>query len=160
MRPAFHPEGEGLFQLLQEKDKKTEKKKPVLQQWHLHGRCPEGTVPIRRTREEDVLRAASVRRYGRKRRPMIRSPMLAQALAMGSSTSGGHQHAIAYVQGDRYYGARATMNVWQPHIEHPSEFSLSQLWVLAGSFAQDLNSIEAGWQVPTMCAIIYAHLLI
>ncbi|TXG63492.1 hypothetical protein EZV62_010486 [Acer yangbiense] len=28
----------------------------------------------------------------------------------------------------------------------PNEFSLSQLWILGGSFGQDLNSIEAGWQ--------------
>nr|CAD1827996.1 unnamed protein product [Ananas comosus var. bracteatus] len=43
----------------------------------------------------------------------------------------GHQHAIAYVEGDKYYGAKATMNIW----------------ILGGSFGQDLNSIEAGWQV-------------
>lgn len=28
--------------------------------------CPEGTVPIRRTTEKDVLRAISIDRYGRK----------------------------------------------------------------------------------------------
>ncbi|CDP16597.1 unnamed protein product [Coffea canephora] len=26
-------------------------------------------------------------------------------------------------------------------------FSLSQLWILGGSFSQDVNRIEAGWQV-------------
>jgi hypothetical protein len=57
------------------------------------------------------------------------------------------QHAIAYVQGDKYYGAKATINVWEPKIEQPNEFSLSQLWILGGSFGEDLNSIEAGWQV-------------
>ncbi|KAK0581024.1 hypothetical protein LWI29_008965 [Acer saccharum] len=31
-------------------------------------------------------------------------------------------------------------------IQQPNEFSLSQLWILGGSFGQDLNSIEAGWQ--------------
>lgn len=57
------------------------------------------------------------------------------------------QHAIAYVEGDKYYGAKATINVWQPSIQQGNEFSLSQLWILGGSFGQDLNSIEAGWQV-------------
>lgn len=57
------------------------------------------------------------------------------------------QHAIAYVEGDKYYGAKATINVWEPKIQQPNEFSLSQLWILGGSFGQDLNSIEAGWQV-------------
>lgn len=38
--------------------------------------------------------------------------------------------------------------MWEPKIEQPNEFSLSQLWILGGSFGEDLNSIEAGWQVP------------
>jgi hypothetical protein len=59
----------------------------------------------------------------------------------------GIQHAIAYVEGDKYYGAKATINVWEPKIQQPNEFSLSQLWILGGSFGADLNSIEAGWQV-------------
>lgn len=58
-----------------------------------------------------------------------------------------NQHAIAYVEGDTYYGAKATINVWEPKIQQPNEFSLSQIWVLGGSFGEDLNSIEAGWQV-------------
>jgi hypothetical protein len=57
------------------------------------------------------------------------------------------QHAIAYVEGAAYYGAKAVINVWGPSIDVPNEFSLSQLWLLAGSFDGDLNSIEAGWQV-------------
>lgn len=57
------------------------------------------------------------------------------------------QHAIAYVEGDKYYGAKATINVWKPKIQQSNEFSLSQIWILGGSFGQDLNSIEGGWQV-------------
>lgn len=38
------------------------------QLWSLSGEwCPEGTIPIRRTREEDILRASSVRRFGMKK---------------------------------------------------------------------------------------------
>ncbi|KAJ6299698.1 hypothetical protein OIU76_020638 [Salix suchowensis] len=62
-------------------------------------------------------------------------------------TQTGHQHAIVYVEGDKYYGAKATINVWEPKIQQPNEFSLSQIWILGGTFGQDLNSIEAGWQV-------------
>ncbi|CAI0547431.1 unnamed protein product, partial [Linum tenue] len=37
------------------------------QQWHdSGGSCPEGTVPIRRTTEKDVLRANKLRRFGKK----------------------------------------------------------------------------------------------
>jgi hypothetical protein len=28
-----------------------------------------------------------------------------------------------------------------------AEFSLSQIWVISGTFGNDLNTIEAGWQV-------------
>jgi hypothetical protein len=57
------------------------------------------------------------------------------------------QHAVGYVNSEKYYGAKASVNVWSPRIGDPSEFSLSQIWVLSGSFGNDLNTIEAGWQV-------------
>ncbi|KAG2534431.1 hypothetical protein PVAP13_9NG064531 [Panicum virgatum] len=101
------------------------------------------TVPIRRTKKDDLLRASSMRRYGRKRHTTA-NPMSVNPTMLNE---GGHQHAIAYVQGDKYYGAKVTINVWEPKIEQPNEFSLSQLWILGGSFGEDLNSIEAGWQV-------------
>lgn len=35
--------------------------------WGFSGEsCPEGTIPIRRTTEQDILRASSVSRFGRK----------------------------------------------------------------------------------------------
>ncbi|KAL6639879.1 hypothetical protein ACP70R_022474 [Stipagrostis hirtigluma subsp. patula] len=111
----------------------------VAQAWHATGEeCPEGTVAIRRTTEKDLLRASSLRRYGRKpaRRGVRRD-----------STSSGHEHAVGYVNSEKYYGAKASVNVWSPRIGDPSEFSLSQIWVISGSFGNDLNTIEAGWQV-------------
>ncbi|CAN6297363.1 unnamed protein product [Urochloa humidicola] len=142
MRPNYHPEG------LYDESKtnvasSSNGERPMVQLWHQNGRCPEGTVPIRRTKKDDLLRASSMRRYGRKRHTTA-NPMSVNPTMLNE---GGHQHAIAYVQGDKYYGAKATINVWEPKIEQPNEFSLSQLWILGGSFGEDLNSIEAGWQV-------------
>lgn len=52
------------------------------QLWSLSGEsCPEGTVPIRRTTEHDMLRASSVRRFGRKLRRHVRR----------DSSSNGHE---------------------------------------------------------------------
>lgn len=99
--------------------------------------CPEGTVPIRRTTEKDVLRASSIRRFGRKLRRHVRR----------DSTASGHEHAVVFVNGDQYYGAKANINVWAPRVTDQYEFSLSQIWVISGSFGNDLNTIEAGWQV-------------
>lgn len=58
------------------------------------------------------------------------------------------QHAIGFMLGGVYYGAKATINVWRSDVEVPSEFSLSQIWILGGAFNSGLNTIEAGWQVP------------
>ncbi|XP_023643215.1 uncharacterized protein LOC17896230 isoform X2 [Capsella rubella] len=107
------------------------------QLWSLSGEsCPEGTIPIRRTTEQDMLRASSAGRFGRKLRRARRD-----------STSNGHEHAVGYVTGRQYYGAKASINVWSPRVTSQYEFSLSQIWVIAGSFTHDLNTIEAGWQI-------------
>ncbi|CAL0331525.1 unnamed protein product [Lupinus luteus] len=108
------------------------------QLWSLSGEsCPEGTIPIRRATEQDMLRASSVSRFGRKVRRGVRR----------DTNSNGHEHAVGYVSGQQYYGAKASINVWAPKVANQYEFSLSQMWVISGSFGDDLNTIEAGWQV-------------
>ncbi|KAK6911285.1 Neprosin [Dillenia turbinata] len=133
------------------------------QAWHHKGeRCPTGTVPIRRTTTHDVLRAKSLYDFGKKQR---RIPLTQRSDAPDVISGNGHelrmvdliqvsdcpplQHAIAYTgSSQEVYGAKATINVWDPSIQVVNEFSLSQIWVLSGSFdGSDLNSIEAGWQV-------------
>ncbi|KAG2256762.1 hypothetical protein Bca52824_076056 [Brassica carinata] len=107
------------------------------QLWRMEGgACPEGTVPIRRTKEEDILRANSVSSFGKKLKHFKRD-----------TSSNGHEHAVGYVSGEKYYGAKASINVWAPQVQNQYEFSLSQIWIISGSFGNDLNTIEAGWQV-------------
>ncbi|GAB4856141.1 hypothetical protein Ancab_024781 [Ancistrocladus abbreviatus] len=143
LRPSYHPEG--LFDGNEVAATiPRERSNLITQLWHLNGKCPEGTIPIRRTKKDDILRASSAKRYGRKKHRSIPQPRSADPDLVNES---GHQHAIAYVEGDKYFGAKATINVWEPSIQQTNEFSLSQIWVLGGSFGEDLNSIEAGWQV-------------
>jgi hypothetical protein len=66
------------------------------------------------------------------------------------------QHAVMFVNGEQYYGAKASINVWTPRVTDQYEFSLSQIWVIAGSFGNDLNTIEAGWQA---CSNLFSKLL-
>ncbi|KAK8687329.1 hypothetical protein V6N13_086154 [Hibiscus sabdariffa] len=142
LQPAFdHPELRGKEPLdppaRPKRHNSTEANSENLQLWKASGEfCPDGTVPIRRTTEKDILRASSVRRYGRRRRRHVRR----------DSTGSGHEHAIVSVNGDQYYGAKASLNVWAPHVTNENEFSLSQIWIISGSFGNDLNTIEAGWQ--------------
>lgn len=98
--------------------------------------CPEGTIPIRRITEKDIHRASSFRRFGRKIRRVRRDTM-----------SSDHEHAVAFVNGDQFYGVKASINVWAPRVTDQYEFSLSQVWIISGTFGNDLNTIEAGWQV-------------
>ncbi|XP_061342594.1 protein neprosin-like [Gastrolobium bilobum] len=117
------------------------------QMWHRNGtRCPKGTVPMRRSTVHDVLRAKSLYDFGKKQRGV---PPSRRSDAPDVLTSNGHEHAIAYTgSSEEIYGAKATINVWDPSIQAMNEFSLSQIWILSGSFdGPDLNSIEAGWQV-------------
>ncbi|KAG0517161.1 hypothetical protein BDA96_09G064300 [Sorghum bicolor] len=115
---------------------------PLPQVWRRSGEsCPDGTVPVRRTTEDDVLRASSssATRFGMKARGGV--------FARRDSTGGGHEHAVGYVTGGQFYGAKASLNVWPAQVASPAEFSLSQIWVISGAFGHDLNTIEAGWQV-------------
>ncbi|KAL0436109.1 UNVERIFIED_CONTAM: hypothetical protein Sradi_0318800 [Sesamum radiatum] len=114
-RPSFHPEG--LFGENKMSMGSKVRANPITQLWHMNGKCPEDTIPIRRTKKEDVLRASSAKRYGKKKHRSVPKPRSADPDLINES---GHQ---------------------------PNEFSLSQIWVLGGSFGEDLNSIEAGWQV-------------
>ncbi|CAL5017444.1 unnamed protein product [Urochloa decumbens] len=133
MRPSMHPSG-----MYDESNIAS-----IAQTWHENGECPEDTIPIRRTREEDVMRASSVRMYGKK--------LISMDDPLNDVTTG-HEYGVAYATGDnQYFGTKMTVNVWQPTPQR-GDFSLAQLWITAGSYGnKDLNTIEVGWQVyPAM----------
>ena len=58
MRPSFIPESDSTYI--------NEETKTINQVWHKAGECPDNTVPIRRTKKEDLLRPKSMKRFGRK----------------------------------------------------------------------------------------------
>ncbi|KAK1312374.1 hypothetical protein QJS10_CPA07g00937 [Acorus calamus] len=64
MRPSAYPKGVEV---------ETNVKK-IHQPWHLNGRCPEGTIPIHRTRKSDLMRAISLKNFGKKYPEGIRHP--------------------------------------------------------------------------------------
>ncbi|EXB93580.1 hypothetical protein L484_014572 [Morus notabilis] len=148
LQPAFdHPELKGKKPLdPPERPKSSNETKDrvaeTFQLWTESGEsCPDGTIPIRRTTENDILRASSIGRFARKPRRHVRR----------DSTGSGHEHAVVFVNGDQYYGAKASINVWTPRVTDQYEFSLSQIWVISGSFGNDLNTIEADAYQATGC---------
>ena len=67
--------------------------------------------------------------------------LLPLLFAIATTAASPHEWATAYQNVDNH-GGRATFNVWNPFVEQPGEFSLSQLWVIGGA-----QTVEAGWQV-------------
>ncbi|KAF2929357.1 protein neprosin [Oryza sativa Japonica Group] len=115
--------------------------------WAAGEACPEGTIPVRRTTEADLLRASSAAAAGGRFGMKPRGVGVVGGAARRDSTSSGHEHAVGYMSGGQFYGAKASLNVWPAKVASPAEFSLSQIWLISGSFGNDLNTIEAGWQV-------------
>ncbi|XP_028803267.1 uncharacterized protein LOC114758392 [Neltuma alba] len=135
MTPCFHPE-----KSLLQKSEVSAKSQPVAQLWQQSGSCPEETIPIRRIRKEDILRAKSIQQFGKKN--------LKNIPQYGSfETHSKHQFAAVYVKGDKYHGGMATMNVWNPHVQEHNEFSDCQISILNDNIGKGYNSIQAGWQV-------------
>ncbi|TXG63368.1 hypothetical protein EZV62_010362 [Acer yangbiense] len=87
MRPNYHPEGLFDDNKVSAKVSK-ERTNPISQLWHTNGKCPEDIIPIRRTKKDDVLRASSVKRYGRKKHRTIPVPKSADPDLVNES---GHQ---------------------------------------------------------------------
>lgn len=105
---------------------------PNWQVWHTTGeKCPPRTIPIRRT--TDIS-------HSKYPKPFYKS--LADATR-------GHRYAIGFIRNrGPIYGTRASLNVWEPLVEAADDFSLSQVWLASGSFANgDVNTVEAGWQI-------------
>lgn len=189
MRPSSYPNGWNI-----KKPSYTMKKNMVTQHWTINGKCPKNTIPIRRTRREDILRAKSLKEYGRKDTNNIPQPQPT------NSTNANAQHEVhisfdiyfekplfllvmciyiynflymyVYVHMKyaiyevkvnspqaKFHGTKADINVWKPYVK-PSEFSLAQIWMLAGRRSAEINVIEVGWQVLVVLAHIYTPIYI
>ncbi|KAK1265690.1 hypothetical protein QJS04_geneDACA018112 [Acorus gramineus] len=111
-----------------------------VQTWHLNGTCPEGTIPIRRIQKSDLIRAASLKNFGRK------SPwgLMGGRRPNDNSVNEGHEHAIVIAKEKFYMGALASLNVWKPQLGYANDFSLSQVWLSTNNAE---STIEVGWIV-------------
>ncbi|KAK9072897.1 hypothetical protein SSX86_009332 [Deinandra increscens subsp. villosa] len=122
MSPSYHPNGITSI-------KNGSSSPPFAQIWHSNGKCPKGTIPIRRTRKDDTIFA----QIHKKKSPF------------DSQLDDIRNHEWAHASMDKkgkYYGTQATFNVWNPRVQIATDLSLGQLWITAVS-----ETIEAGWQV-------------
>ncbi|KAI7724584.1 hypothetical protein M8C21_015445 [Ambrosia artemisiifolia] len=120
------------------------------QLWHSNGKCPKGTIPIRRTKKEDLLRASfSVSCAKKKPLSIARHYIIDNEL---DDVQGQLEYASAYILGNgNLYGTKATLNTWNPKVDRDDEHSMAQVWIV-GCFSnanavEDVNTMEAGWHV-------------
>ncbi|CAI9103284.1 OLC1v1001740C1 [Oldenlandia corymbosa var. corymbosa] len=106
----------------------------LIQSWQLDGQCPDGTIAMRRITKEEPAPANSIN-------------INFFSSFRGKSTAGIDKgFPQVCIEKDGYYGGKAIMNLWEPHVR-PNEFSASYM-ALAGDFsAPELNVIAAGWHV-------------
>jgi hypothetical protein len=116
--------------------------------------CPEGTIPMRRVRLEDLTRFPTLRDFFRKAPRGAGRPARAIEPPTVPAT---HRWAHAY-QNVSNGGGHSFLNLWDPPIGANQIFSLSQHWYVGGS-GGNLQTVECGWQVyPGKYGDARAHL--
>ncbi|RDX81667.1 hypothetical protein CR513_37624, partial [Mucuna pruriens] len=124
----------------------------IFQTWQKSGSCPKGTVPIRRIRKEDLLRAASLDRFGQKPPAVFKDSTKGFHLNFfnpndSKADSPENRTAANLVTvGYNYIGAEADINVWNPKVDLSDDFTTAQIWLKASN-GPDFESVEAGWMV-------------
>ncbi|XP_048446396.1 uncharacterized protein LOC108867771 [Pyrus x bretschneideri] len=103
--------------------------------WQKSGSCPDGTIPIRRIRRQDLLRAASLEHFGKK-----------PANSYYSTNDEKGAAAILITVGYSYTGAHGDINIWNPRVQSPDEFTTAQIWLKNGP-GDAFESVESGWVV-------------
>ncbi|KAK0572296.1 hypothetical protein LWI29_029344 [Acer saccharum] len=152
MRPSFDLPTEKL-----DTRNESSQSKPVIQQtWQKSGSCPEGTVPIRRIRKQDLLRAASLEQFGTKPANIpsaasnktdtinIISPPSINNTKLNFLSPINRSSAILITEGYNYFGAGGDINIWNPTVDLPDDYTTGQIWLKAGPVG-NFESIEAGW---------------
>ncbi|VVB17154.1 unnamed protein product [Arabis nemorensis] len=130
--------------------------KPVISQiWTKSGRCPAGTIPIRRVSRADIIRASSPSQFGRKTPHVYnfldkayqhKSNISLTAEKISKPHPKDRSEAVLLEVGRNYIGAISDINVWNPSGVQAGDYSSAQIWLLAG-VVDVFETIEAGWVV-------------
>lgn len=58
------------------------------------------------------------------------------------------QKAYLETVGYNFIGAEADINVWNPRVDLPDDFTTAQIWLKTGN-GPNFESVEAGWVVSS-----------
>ncbi|KAF3447499.1 hypothetical protein FNV43_RR12685 [Rhamnella rubrinervis] len=153
MRPSFHLKSE----TPNTKNKASPQSQVVAQTWQRNGRCPNGTIPIRRIRSQDLLRASSLESFGKKAPPPSHKNnatyYLPNDLVYINNTNislpslSDRSAAILITLGFNYIGAQGDLNIWHPSVESPDDYTTAQVLLKNGASYDDFETVETGWVV-------------
>ncbi|KAK7410119.1 hypothetical protein VNO78_00655 [Psophocarpus tetragonolobus] len=133
--------------LLESEHSNTGDEEPVIfQTWQKSGSCPKGTIPIRRILKEDLLRAASIELFGRKSPQMFNNSTNSLDLKTDSFIPENRSSAYLVTLGYNFIGAQADINVWNPKVARPNDFTTAQIWCKNDNNPY-FESVESGWMV-------------
>lgn len=106
-------------------------------------RGPPGTVPLLHRNIESIVSDVGLQNWLAKPGHGPRLPP--SKLFALSAPAGANIHASAFRNAPAF-GTEGLINVWRPYVEWSDEFSLGQLWLVAGS-GPGTQTVEAGLQV-------------
>jgi hypothetical protein len=114
-----------------------------------YGGCPEGSIPVQRM-STDPNNPQQKKHERKQQSPRTHTKHSNTTDPADPSAALAHQYAVAEgapTSTGAYTGGGAIFSLNGPVIAVPaSEFSLSQLWIVAGS-SSNTNTAEVGWQV-------------
>ncbi|KAM7254606.1 hypothetical protein ACFE04_003986 [Oxalis oulophora] len=95
--------------------------------------CPEGTIPIVRNHQHNFTAPQDSDHLDEELNTIFRDPP-------------NHEYAEVTILHTNMFGAQATINVWNPHVELDNELSMARISVIGGR-GKDRETIMAGWKV-------------
>ncbi|KAK2398748.1 tRNA-splicing ligase [Trifolium repens] len=134
--------------MTKQRDEGTYVKLASQQVWRKSGSCPKGTIPVRRIRKRQLLKAHSIDEYGRKK-PSFSNRKDSDKLNQNVDSfvqQQNHSKAILLTYGYRYLGGKGEIIVCNPFVEKDDEYSTAQVSLLNGSY-DDYELVESGWAV-------------
>ncbi|XVF89127.1 hypothetical protein PTKIN_Ptkin19aG0105500 [Pterospermum kingtungense] len=120
MKPSYSPNKEEI-----PTSEQSNSRTLTTQLWQKSGKCPKGTIPVRRTQNKLKLN-------------MKKAPLTLHQK--------NHSKAILLTEGYNYAGVKGDIKVWNPYVESDDEYSTARVSLRSGPW-YDFESVEAGWAV-------------
>ncbi|KAF3783475.1 hypothetical protein EJ110_NYTH32400 [Nymphaea thermarum] len=108
--------------------------------------CPTGSFPVLKATKAGPLNFSALEDFASSRARSFLKSNTTKPLVGNRGGDARSKHEYAKVRVDGVYGGgEGTFQIWRPRLEHNSEMTLSQLWVVNAVGTDVSMSVEAGW---------------